>query len=173
GLSSLFEKLLQIAEAETGMRTVAMSRISISDILLDVIDLYEPLAEEQGITIQAAINPHLHVTADRDLLGSALANLLDNALKYAGPSAVVQLRAWEDMENVWVEIEDNGPGVSAAQLEKMGLLFQRGDTQIPGHGLGLASVQAIMRLLGASLAFEHAEPGLRVRLGFPGNLTKR
>ncbi|MFA7678748.1 MAG: HAMP domain-containing sensor histidine kinase [Pigmentiphaga sp.] len=173
GLSSLFEKLLQIAEAETGMRTVAMSRISISDILLDVIDLYEPLAEEQGITIQAAINPHLHVTADRDLLGSALANLLDNALKYAGPSAVVQLRAWEDMENVWVEIEDNGPGVSAAQLEKMGLLFQRGDTQIPGHGLGLASVKAIMRLLGASLAFEHAEPGLRVRLGFPGNLTKR
>lgn len=165
-LSSLFEKLLQIAEAETGMRTVPLSRVSISDVLLDVVDLYEPLADEHHIALQADIHPRLSANADRDLLASALANLLDNALKYAGPGARVDVRAWEDMQGVWIEIQDNGPGVPDEQLTHMGRLFQRGNTSVPGHGLGLASVQAIVRLLGGALEFAHARPGLRVRLGF-------
>lgn len=167
-LTLVFEKLLQIAEAEAGARRRSFTPVALDVIADDVVELYEAVAETQGATLRREPTDDAQLPGDRDLLAGALANLLDNALKYAGAGAVIRVGTQEMPSGVRLTVQDNGPGVPEAELARLGTRFhrlQRGDT--PGHGLGLASVQAVAALHGGRLHFENAAPGLRAVIELP------
>lgn len=167
-LNRVFEKLLQIAEAEAGARRQRFATVDLQVVVADVIELYEAVAEEMGATVQhlgdAATLP---VHGDRDLLAGVVANLLDNALKYGGPGCTVQVQAhWKDGQALLC-VQDDGPGVPPEALERLGGRFVRLQPELPGHGLGLASVQAVVALHGGHIRYDNAAPGLRVQLMLP------
>lgn len=182
-LSNLFDKLLHITEIESGVQRQAWKPISINVILTDLLELYEPLASEQGVTLQlqppaepqlaysavgfAQHSDELHLLGDPDLLMSALSNLLDNAIKYTKTN--VWVSAYEKNEQIVIRIKDDGPGVPEAELELLGTHFYRAahTADMPGSGLGLASVFAVTRFLRGDINLTNTHPGLEVKLFFP------
>nr|WP_145545934.1 ATP-binding protein [Variovorax boronicumulans] len=168
-LNTVFHKLLQIAEAEAGAQRQQFTPQSLGAIAADVVELYAAVAEDQGCQLQFTGDGPGQVSGDRDLLASAIANLVDNALKYtaATPGARVDVSVRTRDGQVELAVRDNGPGVPAAALARLGQRFFRLDERLPGTGLGLASVRAIAQLHRADLRFEDAAPGLRVRLTLP------
>ena len=168
-LTRVFDKLLQIAAAESGMRPENFSDIDLQRIGADIVEMYEATADEQGVLLVQMYGDGVPARGDRNLLGSALASLVDNAIKYAGPGATVEVSAGSDGQGSWLAVRDNGPGVPAEELPKLTQRFYRLDKSrhLPGNGLGLSIVAAIAALHGGSLEIEDAAPGLRVRLRLP------
>lgn len=165
-LTRVFDKLLQIAAAESGMRPEYFTDIDLQQIGADIVEMYEATADEQGVLLVQLYRDELPARGDRNLLGSALASLVDNAIKYAGHGATVEVSAGHDARGAWLAVRDNGPGVPAGELSKLTQRFYRLDKSrhLPGNGLGLSIVAAIAALHGGSLEIEDAGPGLRVRL---------
>lgn len=168
GLNVVFHKLLQIAEAEAGARRQQFTPQPLHAIASDVVELYAAVAEEQDCALELAAPAPTWVAGDRDLLASAIANLVDNALKFAHdtPAARVRVAVGADGAQTVVEVLDNGPGVPPASLARLGERFYRVQEDRPGTGLGLASVAAIAHLHGAELRLANAAPGLRAQLVF-------
>ncbi|MHB1676554.1 MAG: sensor histidine kinase [Sulfuriferula sp.] len=168
-LMLVFEKLLQIAEAESGMRTGSFETVDLNQVVRDMVELYDATAEEKSVNLLASYQTPVLVTGDRNLLGSALASLIDNAIKYAGAGARVEVRAFSDARHVVLEVRDNGQGIPVAELPKVTLRFYRVDQSrsLPGNGLGLSIVSAIATLHGGSLLLETAVPGLVARIVMP------
>lgn len=168
-LTVVFDKLLALAEIEAGTRRKAFAPIDLGFVVREVVEFYEPLADEAGVAFSSRLEAAPPVHGDADLLASALANLLDNAIKFAAgrAGAAVQVRmATQDGQAV-LSVVDNGPGISAPHKARIGEHFFRSDANRPGHGLGLASVLAIVRLHGGSLQFDDLAPGLQVRIVLP------
>ena len=165
-LTRVFDKLLQIAAAESGMRPENFDDIDLQQIGADIVEMYEATADEQGVLLVQMYGEGVPARGDRNLLGSALASLVDNAIKYAGPGATVKVSAGSDAQGSWLAVRDNGPGVPAEELPKLTQRFYRLDKSrhLPGNGLGLSIVAAIAVLHGGSLEIEDAAPGLRLRL---------
>jgi len=166
-LTVVFEKLLQIAEAEAGARRQNFTAVALHTIADDVLELYEAVAEAQGATLLRTPADTAMVSGDRDLLAGAAANLLDNALKYAGAGAVVRIGTQVLDGRALLTVQDNGPGIPASEHARIGTRFHRLDRSAPGHGLGLASVQAVVALHGGRLHFADAAPGLAAHLDLP------
>jgi signal transduction histidine kinase len=166
-LAVVFEKLLQIAEVEAGARRQQFAPVALHVIADDVAELYEAVAEAQGIALLRAPADMAVALGDRDLLAGAAANLLDNALKYAGAGATVRIGTHTVDGRAQLFVQDNGPGIPAAEHERIGVRFHRLDRSTPGHGLGLASVQAVVALHGGRLQLGDAAPGLRVCIDLP------
>jgi signal transduction histidine kinase len=167
-LAVVFEKLLQIAEVEAGARRQQFAPVALHVIADDVAELYEAVAEVQGIVLRRMPCEAATALGDRDLLAGAVANLVDNALKYCGAGAVVCIGTQTVNGRAQLFVQDDGPGIPAAERERIGVRFHRLDRSTPGHGLGLASVRAVIALHGGQLAFEDAAPGLRARIDLPG-----
>ncbi|WP_426086964.1 sensor histidine kinase [Janthinobacterium sp. PSPC1-1] len=165
-LTRVFDKLLQIAAAESGMRPENFDDIDLQQIGADIVEMYEATADEQGVLLVQMYGDSVPARGDRNLLGSALASLVDNAIKYAGPGATVEVSAGSDEQGSWLAVRDNGPGVPREELPKLTQRFYRLDKSrhLPGNGLGLSIVAAIAALHGGSLDIEDAAPGLRLRL---------
>ncbi|WP_219115820.1 cell wall metabolism sensor histidine kinase WalK [Janthinobacterium sp. UMAB-56] len=165
-LTRVFDKLLQIAAAESGMRPENFDDIDLQQIGADIVEMYEATADEQGVLLVQMYGEGVPARGDRNLLGSALASLVDNAIKYAGPDATVEVSAGSDELGSWLAVRDNGPGVPREELPKLTQRFYRLDKSrhLPGNGLGLSIVAAIAALHGGSLEIEDAAPGLRLRL---------
>ncbi|HEU4816000.1 HAMP domain-containing sensor histidine kinase [Janthinobacterium sp.] len=165
-LTRVFDKLLQIAAAESGMRPENFDDIDLHQIGADIVEMYEATADEQGVLLVQMYGEGVPARGDRNLLGSALASLVDNAIKYAGQGATVEVSAGSDEQGSWLAVRDNGPGVPAEELPKLTQRFYRLDKSrhLPGNGLGLSIVAAIAALHGGSLEIEDAAPGLRLRL---------
>ncbi|WP_425254462.1 sensor histidine kinase [Janthinobacterium sp. NFX145] len=165
-LTRVFDKLLQIAAAESGMRPEHFDDIDLQQIGADIVEMYEATADEQGVLLVQMYGDGVPARGDRNLLGSALASLVDNAIKYAGPGATVEVSAGSDEQGGWLAVRDNGPGVPKEELPKLTQRFYRLDKSrhLPGNGLGLSIVAAIAALHGGSLEIEDAAPGLRLRL---------
>ena len=106
-------------------------------------------------------------SGDKDLLVTALANLLDNALKYGGRSVAISARVTPGTGTVSMVVQDNGAGIPPDERPKVTQRFYRLDQSVPGTGLGLSIVAAVAHLHGALLQLEDASPGLLVRLVFP------
>jgi signal transduction histidine kinase len=156
--------LLRIALAESG--TAPLEDFDLSAVARDLVEFYEPAAKAGQLT--ATIEPELRVRGHRQLLAQALANLLDNALKYGqGTSVRVALSAADGCARL--AIEDRGPGIPAEQRELATQRFRRlpGSSGLPGSGLGLSLVAAVARLHQARLELSDAAPGLRVCLELP------
>ena len=178
-LGVVFEKLLQIAEVESGASRKSFASVDLQALLVDVVDFYEPLVEDAGGILRLDVQEGVQALGDGDLLASAVSNLVDNAIKYgASPDDIhgadVLLRAAPAQEHgsdgVWgveITVQDQGPGADPQTLEKMTTRFYRAESDRPGYGLGLASVLAIVQLHGGKLSFHNAHPGLVARIWLP------
>ncbi|WP_432727374.1 sensor histidine kinase [Variovorax sp. W6] len=166
-LAVVFEKLLQIAEVEAGARRQQFAPVALHVIADDVAELYEAVAELHGIVLLRDPADMAVALGDRDLLAGAAANLLDNALKYAGTGATVRIGTHTVDGRAQLFVQDDGPGIPQAEHERIGVRFHRLDRSVPGHGLGLASVSAVVALHGGRLDFADAKPGLRACIDLP------
>jgi signal transduction histidine kinase len=169
GIVGIFQALLRISEIEAGARRSHFARVDLSDLLGEMAELYEAVAEERGVTLRTDIAPGLALPGDRDMLQQAVANLLDNALKFSPEGGRILVRAAEENGVLAFEVCDSGPGIPAEERAHATERFFRGETarSTPGSGLGLALVQAVAQLHGGELALGDAEPGLRATLRFP------
>ncbi len=181
-LIQTFDALLSIARLEAGSRSESFGPLNICALTRDVADLYEPAAEERGLSLKLSCIGDVMIAGEKHLIGQALANLLDNAIKYAAPGAKAGENAQEASVEIGLEdkgdavdivISDNGPGVPAADRERVLQRFVRlqPSRSIPGSGLGLSLVAAVARLHDGAVALEDNEPGLRVRLTLKKNLA--
>ncbi|USX13890.1 HAMP domain-containing histidine kinase [Oxalobacteraceae bacterium OTU3CAMAD1] len=168
-LIRLFERLLQIAEAESGMRARLFERLDLGRVVADIGEMYEAIAEDGGIALTVDAPASLYVDGDRNLLASAVASLLDNAIKYAGPGAAIRVRAGLHHGQASIAIHDNGPGIPEAERGNVTQRFYRLDKSrhLPGNGLGLSIVSATATSHGGSLALEDGAPGLVARILLP------
>jgi len=169
-LLGTFNALLSIAEAEAGSNRASMDSVDLAEIARSVAELYEPFAEEKGLTLAVDAAQPVTVRGDRHLLAQAVANLLDNAIKYT-PTGSVQLVVAEGSGGARLEVTDSGPGIPPDRREAVFDRFVRleGSRSTPGNGLGLSLVRAVARLHGGNvlLADNAAGPGLRAVLTLP------
>ncbi|MGC1550356.1 MAG: ATP-binding protein [Rhodanobacter sp.] len=168
-LTVLFDKLLQIAEAESGVRRQRFDPLSLREVISDIVELYQPAAENQGMHLELTVEGEPVVTADRDLIASILANLLDNALKYAGHGAHVHITLRKQAHDALIEIRDDGPGIPEDVIGRATERFFRVDTSrnLRGNGLGLSIVAAVVALHRGTLTLKNASPGLIVSITLP------
>ncbi len=167
-LLATFNALLNIAELESGARRDPMGPLDISEVARSAAELYEPVAEEKGFVLKVSTEADVKIRGERHLLSQALANLLDNALKYAG-TGEIEIRTFRRGACAVLDVADHGPGISEADREIVFDRFIRLEPSrtTPGNGLGLSLVRAIARRHGGATVLEDNHPGLRVRVEFP------
>jgi signal transduction histidine kinase len=165
-LLATFNALLSIAEAESGARRSAAEPLDLAQTARAAAELYEPVAEEKGRALKLDVEPGIMIRGDRHLLSQALANLLDNALKYGGGE--VLLSAHQQDGRAALEVSDTGPGIPEEEREAVFDRFVRLEPSrsTPGNGLGLSLVRAVARLHNGTVALGDNRPGLKVRLEF-------
>jgi len=165
-LLATFNALLNIAEAESGARRSPAEPLDLAQTARAAAELYEPVAEEKGCALKLDVEPGVMIRGDRHLLSQAVANLLDNALKYGGGE--VRLSAHQQDGRAALEVSDTGPGIPEAEREAVFDRFVRLEPSrsTPGNGLGLSLVRAVARLHNGTVALGDNEPGLKVRLEF-------
>lgn len=171
GIVAVFQALLRIAEIEAGSRRAAFASLDLAPLLADVADLYGAVAEEKGIALSVQAPDRLPTYGDRELIQQAVANLVDNAVKFSPPSAAVKLSAQATPAAVEIAVADQGPGIPESERERAGERFFRGEKarNTPGSGLGLALVQAVAQLHGGNLRLLDAAPGVVAILTLPGH----
>ena len=165
-MRSTLDALLRIALAETG--TVAREPVDLSELVGSVVELYAPVSEERGIVLESSVATGAHVQGNRQLLAQALANLLDNAIKFTPDGGHIRVVLDGSGSAPQVIVEDNGPGIPADKREiVLGRRVRLDEARkFPGSGLGLSLVAAVTKLHGAHLVLDDAGPGLKVSLKF-------
>jgi signal transduction histidine kinase len=169
GVVAIFQALLRIAEIEAGARRSNFAELDLAHLLTDLEELYQFAAEERGIRLRTVAPDRLPVFGDRELIQQAIANLLDNALKFSPEGSTIQLVATRDQNHVEVTVADQGPGISATDIAHAAERFFRAESarNTPGSGLGLALVAAVAQLHNGSLRLEDNAPGLRAIISLP------
>ena len=171
-----FDALLMIARAESGQARENMTEFDASEIARDVGELYEPVADEKGIALKIDAAAAAPVRGNRELVSQALANLIDNAIKYAGSNgkvngipAEIVVKAGNDGERITLSVADRGPGIPDADRGRVVERFVRLEQSRsePGSGLGLSLASAVARLHGGELKLEDNHPGLRTTIALP------
>jgi signal transduction histidine kinase len=172
-LLQTFNALLSIAEIEAGSRRDSWAVVDLAAIARNVAELYEPVADEKGLALRLDIADRVTVRGDRHLLSQAIANLLDNALKYTA-EGYVALTLVANGEAARLEVADSGPGVPPERREAVFDRFVRleGSRSTPGNGLGLSLVRAVAKLHDGAVWLEDNRtdletPGLKVVLQIP------
>jgi signal transduction histidine kinase len=167
-LLATFNALLRIARIESRSRRTAFAEVELSSLVEDVAELYEPLATDRGREFAVEAPEPLRVNGDRDLLFQAVANLVDNAIKYTPAQRRITLSARLHAGRPEIAVFDGGPGIPAAMREKVFQRFFRldGSRSTPGSGLGLSLVRAVAQIHGAQIRLEENDPGLRAVLSF-------
>jgi signal transduction histidine kinase len=169
-LIATFNALLLIAETDAGTARGAMSPLDLASIAADVSELYEPLAEERNVTL-TLIKPFgdTMIEGNRSLISQALANLVDNAIKYTPPGGKVTIRSSLGFQEVDLCVADSGPGIPANERSRVTERFVRleASRHSPGTGLGLSLVAAVAHFHNAELLLEDNAPGLKATLRFP------
>ena len=160
---------MQISRAEAGIGRNQFETFLMSDMLHDLAEVYGPVAEDQGIEIRAAGMAPIRVSAHRELLGQALANLVDNALTYAVGATAIDLGLAERGQQVEISVADDGPGIPESRRGEALRRFGRLDAarQPSGAGLGLSLVATLAHLHGGRFELGDNRPGLVARLTLP------
>jgi signal transduction histidine kinase len=174
-LLAMLDNSLEISRAEAGIGRDSFTQVDLSAMVTDLADMYEPLAEDAGVTL--TVRPGLsRVTAraHRQLLGRALANLIDNALRYGASGKVIELAAETTETGTRLVVGDHGPGIPPGQrreaLRRYGRLDAargRQGQRLQGAGLGLSLAGAVARLHGGSITLSDNRPGLKVAIDLP------
>jgi hypothetical protein len=177
GLIRTFNALLMIARAESGQGREDMADVDAAEIVRGVADLYEPVADDRGLGIAIDAPTPVKVRGNRELISQALANLVDNAIKYAdpGPASVngapapIEITARGEGDRILLAVADHGPGIPPADRGRVIGRFvrlERSRSQ-PGSGLGLSLASAVAHLHGGELRLEDNKPGLRAVISLP------
>jgi signal transduction histidine kinase len=185
GLIRTFDALLMIARAESGEVRDGMAEFDVAEVARDVSELYEPLAEDRGLKLAVEAAAPAALKGNRELVSQALANLVDNAIKYAAPKPAIAppaafppapvvspgilVSASADKDHVVLTVSDHGPGIPESDRSRVVDRFVRLEQSRsqPGSGLGLSLVSAVARLHGGELKLEDNAPGLRARIALP------
>lgn len=169
-----FNAILMISRLEAGYSAEHMEDVDLNAIVSDVVELYEPVAEEEGVRLQSSVEGDHHIQGNRELIGQALSNIVDNAIKYSAqsgdlPAATVSLSGEGGV--VRLAVDDNGPGIPEGDRERATERFVRLEKSRsqPGSGLGLSLAKAVMKLHGGRLELAGREPGLSVTMVFPAD----
>jgi signal transduction histidine kinase len=165
---AIITALLRLAEIENSRRSAAFGSVALHDMLREVCDIYEPIAENKNIALRVGVTQQLNVRGDRDLLIEAVANLVDNAIKFTPEGGRVDMELLRENSETIVRVTDTGGGISEQEREAVLRRFYRSDKirNTPGVGLGLNLVAAIVKLHGFRLAI-HSGPGGRVEIIVP------
>jgi len=169
-LIGTFNALLLIAETDAGTTRAAMSALVLGEVAADVVELYEPLAEERKVGLSLMPGPPVVIEGNRSLIAQALANLVDNAIKYTPIGGSVRIRAVTTSDGVELSVADSGPGIPEADRPRVIERFVRleASRNSPGTGLGLSLVAAVAHFHNAELLLEDNVPaGLKAVLRFP------
>jgi signal transduction histidine kinase len=178
-LITTFNALLMIARAESGQARDNMTELDAAEIVRGIGELYEPLADEKGIALKVEANSAAPLKGNRELISQALANLVDNAIKYAGPlqngaeanGAAPEIRVLAEQagDQILLTVADNGPGIPESDRGRAVERFVRLEQSrsLPGSGLGLSLAAAVARLHGGELRLEDNAPGLKSVLVLP------
>ena len=178
-LIKTFNALLMISRVESGSTPAHMAKQQLSEIIFDIVELYEPATEEEGFEFKTRIEKGLEIIGNRELLSQLVANLVDNAIKY-GKSLdekpnVIEIQAKKMGDTITIWVADKGQGIAQSDHKKVLQRFYRTQKSRnkPGSGLGLALVAAIAKLHSATLLLTNNEPGLKVILKFPHQARSR
>ena len=165
----LASALLRISTIERGHIRNQFKPVALDHILTEVAELFSVIAEDKGIHLEIVIHHTAMLMGDRDLLMEAVANLVDNAIKYTPAGGKVQVYLDKRDGQPVMGVCDNGPGLPADQRQRVLDRFYRyaEGTNIPGHGLGLSLVNAVVRLHGLTLHLDDAHPGLIIEITTP------
>jgi len=160
--------LLRLAEIENSRRSAAFGSVPLHDMLREVCDVYEPIAENKNVGLRVEVGDHVNVLGDRDLLFEAVANLVDNAIKFTPEGGRVGIELIHGDDETIVRVTDTGCGISEQEREAVLRRFYRSEKtrNTPGVGLGLNLVAAIAKLHGFRLAI-YPGPGGRVEIICP------
>ncbi len=171
-----FDALLMIARAESGQARDNMTEFDAAEIARDVGELYEPVADDNGLALKIEAPDTAPVRGNRELVSQALANLVDNAIKYAKPDgkmngvpAEIVIAAGSEGDRIMLSVADRGPGIADADRGRVVERFVRLEQSRskPGSGLGLSLASAVARLHGGELTLEDNHPGLRSIIALP------
>jgi signal transduction histidine kinase len=169
GMLRLISATLEISRTEAGIGRQNFARFDLGALLQDLCEMYQPLAEESGVSLEVEERRPIDYLGNRELMGRALSNLIDNALKYGRQGGEVRIGAAEDPDGIRLWVADRGPGIPEERrdeaLRRYGRLEEARTTE--GSGLGLALVAAIARLHGGELLLEDNAPGLRALVLLP------
>lgn len=164
-----FHALLRISSIEHGRQSLHKSKVNMQTLLADALELYEPVYQEKNITFTFSAEP-TRILADKDLIFQAIANIIDNAIKFTPENGRISLYGCKDATRYIIEIADNGCGVTAGAMPKIFNRFYRedGTRHVQGHGLGLSLVFAIIDKHNGSIVACANEPkGLKMRITLP------
>ena len=166
GVLETFNALLRIGQIEAGARRAAFRPLDLAEIAREVMEAFQPAAEEEGKTLVARLNEPLPMPGDRELLVQMIANLLDNALRHTQAGVRVELTGRRTANGVSLTVADDGPGVAPDELKAIFQRFYRADAArtSPGTGLGVSLVAAIAELHGLECTASDNCPGLRITL---------
>src|ERR1700738_4966747 len=165
---AIITALLRLAEIENSRRSAGFGSVALHEMLREVCDIYEPIAENKDVALHVGVTHQLNVRGDRDLLIEAVANLVDNAIKFTPEGGKVDVELLRGNSETIVRVTDTGCGISEQEREAVLRRFYRSDKMrnTPGVGLGLNLVAAIVKLHGFRLAI-HAGPGCRMEIICP------
>ncbi len=170
-----FNALLRIARLETGGKVAKPELVNLSQLMEDAAELYEALAEDKEQQLLKEIQPDVTTCGDRDLLFQVMSNLIDNAIKYTPEGGQISLQLIENKEGVFFQVADSGIGIPDDEKERVFQRFYRvaKSRSLPGNGLGLSLVAAVIAMHKGEIALLNGEPGLKVAVKLPkGNLIK-
>jgi signal transduction histidine kinase len=159
----LISATLEISRAEAGMGRQQFAEFDLGELLRDICEIYHPLAEERGVSLEVEEPQRIAYVGNRQLIGRAVANLIDNALKYAGEGEIC-IGASDDKQALELWVSDDGPGIPPELRDDAVRKYRRLEEArtTEGSGLGLAFVRAIARLHDGDIRLEDNDPGLRV-----------
>lgn len=168
GIVAVFQALLRIAEIEAGSRRSSFARLDLAPLLTEVADLYGAVAEDRGIRLTLVTPTAVPAYGDKAMIQQAIANLVDNAVKFSPAGGTVELVA-STSTMIFIAVSDQGAGIPLDDREKATDRFYRGESarSTPGSGLGLSLVLAVAQLHGGELRLEDNRPGLRAILALP------
>ena len=168
-LLATFNALLRIARLEVGDKVSNFEIFNLSELAQDAAELYEALAEDKQQKFSIMIEPDVAIMGDRDLLFQTLCNLIDNAIKYTPEDGEIDISLTSNEEETFLSVADSGIGIPEEERERVFLRFYRGakSRSLPGFGLGLSLVLAVMDLHQGKITLTDNEPGLRIELRFP------
>ncbi|MEA2895563.1 MAG: hypothetical protein QOJ84_1178 [Bradyrhizobium sp.] len=165
---TIITALLRLAEIENSRRSSAFGNVPLHEMLREICDIYEPIAENKNIGLRVEVGHRLSVRGDRDLLFEAVANLVDNAIKFTPEGGQVEIELLRGDDETIVRVTDSGCGIGEHEREAVLRRFYRSDKirNTPGVGLGLSLVAAIVKLHGFRLAI-HSDRGARLEIICP------